>query len=563
MNRLRALLQQIDGRGYKAYKQLQGRYDFDHFQLSIDHVQGDPFAQPSRISIQVTPDKHGLPQSFWASRTRQTALEDFLGRAVAAAIKRHVKGRRGTGRSGEIEISTSGQQVLRRNAVLINRQQLEARLLFALPGSGRSILGKQAEQMFFTELPQLVRDGLLWAGRSLQQSQEQIEQVEDQEFLRGWLAEHEAIAFVANGALLPRASGISDRPLSDGLPFQSPPELERSVELPNRGEIRGMALPRGVTLIVGGGYHGKSTLLQALERGVYNHIPGDGRELVVSTPAAVKIRAEDHRAVTGVDISPFIGTLPGNRTTDHFTTENASGSTSQAANIVEALECGCDCLLIDEDTSATNFMIRDRRMQQLVPDRQEPITPLLHRVRELYESEGVSTVIVTGGSGDYLAVADRVIMLDNYRVTDVSQRAKELAGPAPPNANHAPLRPTGLRRIDLQTGPLRGQREAKILVREQRLLEYGRRRIDLSQVEQLIDAGQTEAIGRLLARCRQLDPEQDGGIVASLQRLLAEVEAEGLDLLLPWKAGHLALPRLYELTAAANRLRPPQKSAKN
>ncbi len=555
MERLRRLLQKIDGRGYKAYKQLQGSYDFGPFQLNIDHVQGDPFAQPSRISIQIEQQQHGIPVAFWSSRIRQTALEDFLARQFAKAIQSHVKGRRGTGQSGEISIATSAQQVLRRNAILVEKKQIEARLLFALPGSGRSILADEAAEMFFGELPNVVRDGLQWADRSQQQMQQHIEQVEDQQAVRDQLSSAATVAFVANGSLLPRHSGIDDRPLAAGVQFLSPPSLQRSFDRPNGGSISGMAIPPGVTLIVGGGYHGKSTLLQALERGIYNHIPGDGRELVVTTPTAVKIRAEDHRAVNQVDISPFIGTLPGNRPTDCFSTDNASGSTSQATNIIEALECGCDCLLIDEDTSATNFMIRDTRMQQLVPDHQEPITPLLHRVRELYEDEGVSTIIVTGGSGDYLAVADTVIMLDNYQASDVSQKARQLAGPPPKPAQIRQLRPEQARRVDLQTGPLRGQREVKILVREQRLLEYGRRRIDLSKVEQLVDAGQTEAIGRLLRYSQETDPHQQQGLVEALRQALAQAEKQGLDILLPWKAGHLALPRLYELVAAANRLR--------
>ena len=556
MNRLRQLLQQIDGQGYKAYKQLKGSYRFDTFQLTIDHVQGDPFALPSRISLQLTRAEHGLPERFWSSTIRRTALEDFLGRAVATAIIETSKGSRGSGHSGDIKIATSGQQVLQRNAVLIDNRQLEARLLFALPGSGRSILGQQAIEMFFDELPQIVASALLWNDRPLRRIQQHVEQVEDQDALRNQLQKLNAVAFVANGTLLPRASGIDDRPLADGLPFQSPPSLEKSVQLPNAGTISGMAIPRGVTLIVGGGFHGKSTLLQALERGVYNHIPGDGRELLATVADAVKIRAEDHRVVNQVNISPFISTLPGNRPTNCFSTDNASGSTSQAANIIEALECSCSCLLIDEDTSATNFMIRDSRMQQLVPDRQEPITPLLHRVRELYEKEGVSTVIVTGGSGDYLAVADCVIMLDNYRVTEVTAKARSLAGTIPAAPSTAPpLRPAQPRRIDLQTAPLPGQREVKILVREQRLLEYGCKRIDLTKVEQLIDAGQTEAIGRLLAYCQLQNPAQTDGLLPSLRAVLEAVERDGLDILLPWKAGHLALPRLYELLAAANRIR--------
>ncbi len=555
MKRLRELLQQLDGRGYKAYKQLKGRYRFDNFQLSIDHVQGDPFALPSRISLQLSPQEHGLPTELWNSAIRRTALEDFLGRAVAAAIGKTVQGRRGTGRSGAMEIATSGQQVLRRNAVLIDNQQLEVRLLFALPGSGRSILGRQAAEMFFDELPQIVAEALQWNNRPQQGIGQHVEQLEDQEELRRQLESLDAVAFIANGSLLPRAGGIDDRPLREGILFQSPPTLEKSVQLPNGATVKGMAIPRGITLIVGGGFHGKSTLLQGLERGVYNHIPGDGRELLVTVADAVKIRAEDHRAINQVNISPFIGTLPGNRPTDCFSTDNASGSTSQAANIIEALEAGSSCLLIDEDTSATNFMIRDSRMQQLVPKEREPITPLLHRVRELYEKEGVSTILVTGGSGAYLAVADRVIMLDNYRVSEVTAKARSLAGEPPPAITAPPLRTSQTRRIDLQTAPLPGQRQVRILVREQRLLEYGCKRIDLAKVEQLIDAGQTEAIGRLLAYCQQRNPEQTDELLPSLRYALEQVERDGLDILLPWKAGHLALPRFYELMAAANRIR--------
>jgi len=559
MERLRQQLQQISGRGYKAYKELKGLYDFGSYHLSIDHVQGDPFAQPSRISIQIKPQQHGLPASFWSTRTRKTALEDFLGRAIAAAIRQHVKGRRGTGHSGEISIYTSGQQVLRRNAVLIDDDQIEARMLFALPGSGRSILADQASEMFFTELPKVIHDGLQWLARPLLQMQQHIEQVEDQQALRDQLLAAGCIAFITDGSLLPRASGIDDRPLQGGIPFQPPESLQKSLYLPNAGQVSGMAIPPGITLIVGGGYHGKSTLLQALERGIYNHIPGDGRERVATVEDAVKIRAEDHRAVNDVDISPFIGTLPGNRSTDCFSTDNASGSTSQAANIIEALECGCRCLLIDEDTSATNFMIRDQRMQQLVPDKQEPITPLLHRVRQLYQQAGVSTVIVTGGSGDYLSVADTVIMLNNYRCYDVTDKARQLAGDAPPAASRINFTPQQKRKIDLQTAPFPGQRDTKILVREQRLLEYGRRRIDLAKVEQLIDTGQTETIGRLLAYCHKIDPHQQAGLMTTLQTALAKVSQRGLDILLPWKAGHLAMPRIYEVAAAANRLRKNRK----
>ena len=201
------------------------------------------------------------------------------------------------------------------------------------------------------------------------------------------------------------------------------------VELPtiHHGLIKGMGLPKGVSLIVGGGYHGKSTLLKAIEKGVYNHIRGDGREWVISSNNTVKIRAEDGRRIEKVDIKYFIDNLPGGEDTRQFSSVNASGSTSQAANIMEAIEIGSDLLLMDEDTSATNFMIRDAKMQALVAKEKEPITPFIDRIRSLYEKHEISTILVIGGAGDYLDVADQVVMLDAYQVYDVSARAKEVA----------------------------------------------------------------------------------------------------------------------------------------
>lgn len=557
MKHLEKCLSRIRGKGYKAYKQLVGSYRFEHFTLSVDHVQGDPFALPSRISLRVAATEHGLPKVLWAGRVRQTALEDFLGQALARAIRKHVKGARGTGKSGQILIAANGQQVLRRNAVLIDKGDIEARLLFALPADGRSVRVDDARVMFFEELPRLVEKALLWRGRDLTDHVRQVELAEDQEFLRAWLPTRGAVAFVADGAILPRRSGIDDRPFAEGIPFQSPHELRASLTLPNRGDTSGMLIPAGVTLVVGGGFHGKSTLLQALEYGVYNHRPDDGRELVVTLPTAVKIRAEDHRAIYHVDISPFVGTLPGNRSTADFSSANASGSTSQAANIIEALECGADCLLIDEDTAATNFMIRDERMQQLVSNDQEPITPLLHRVRELYEDEGVSAVIVTGGSGDYLTAADRVILMDNYRPTDVTEQARLVGGSLKlPEVRKGSLRPQTIKPFEAKRfDARRSDGKVQIVVREDSLLDYGRHRIDLSRVEQLVDRGQIETIGRLLDYAAENYPAHPDGQLGALRQALIDAEKEGLDILFPWKVGHLAFPRLYELLAAANRLR--------
>ena len=560
MERLRRFLRSVDGSSYKALKGLAGVYAFPGFRLEVDHVQGDPFAAPSRMSLFVPIGEAGFPHGLWHPPTRRTACEDYIRRAVARAMPRHVRGARGSGHSGEMGIATNGQQVLVRNAVLLHETEVEARITMGLPARGRRVAGREAEAMFFDELPRVAADALFFDRLPTDDLAAHVDAIEDQVYLRGWLDEQGLAAFVADGAVLPRRSGIDDRPLaSEAIPFRTPGSLARTVELPHTGFVRGMALPRGITLIVGGGFHGKSTLLHALERGVYNHVPGDGRELVVTDPTAMKVRAEDGRAINRVDISAFVDHLPLGRDTRAFTTENASGSTSQAANIIEALETGCRVLLVDEDTSATNFMIRDERMQQLVAREKEPITPFLHRVRELYECHGVSTVLVMGGSGDYFEVADTVVMMDNYAPVDASPRARMLAGDTlrqagadalPPLEVHPQRRP-GRRSLDASLGT----RQAKISAKGTNWLQYGAHPIDLTKVEQLVDPGQTEAIGWIIRHYATHFMASEVSLIEGLRRTLDEVWSRGLDTVTPWKVGNLALPRLQELAAAVNRIR--------
>lgn len=560
MERLKTQLAAIDGRGYKAYKTLSGSYQFDGYRLTIDHVQGDPFAQPSRISVHVNSTDAALPASLWSNKVRRIAAEDFLARALARAIQAHVKGNRGIGKSGEMRIATSGQQILQRNSVLIDGTGVEARLTVGLPAAIRTILAQDAEAIFFNELPRVVAQGLYFNNLDQQQLQRHVESAEDQEYLRHLLAPHHLVAFVADHSILPRRSGIDDRPLTGNIiPFIAPESLACTLTLPNRGQVRGMGIPQGVTLIVGGGFHGKSTLLHALERGIYNHIPGDGRELVATDSTAVKIRAEDNRAVSNIDISPFIGRLPFARDTTCFSTENASGSTSQAANIVEALEEDTALLLIDEDTSATNFMIRDARMQRLVAADKEPITPLLHRVRELHRDFGVATVIVMGGSGDYFAVSDTVIMMDAYQPKDVTLAAHALADQTIAQDksgdflafNKKSSRPVSSAKLN----PARGKKPVSIMPRGLDTLLYGTYEIDLNKVEQLVDIGQTSAIGLIMHWYTTHYADQTDSLHEGLRLTLRDVEEQGLDILSPWKTGDLALPRLHEVAAAINRMR--------
>jgi len=540
---LRNILHRIDGRGYKAYKDIEGSYDFQEYKLAVDHVQADPFASPSRIRVRLDQKKAGFPKETYMPRIREIALRDFLARRFHQAISRFCRGIRGTGKSGLIFIPKPGQEILERSSCLLNSFYVEIRLAMGLPALGRRIAARAAEAMFFEELPQIVAHSMYYKNLDPQEVKKHIETVEDADFLRNKLDELGLAAFVADGAVLPRASGVDPRPLSRGkvVPFQSPESLRITVSLPHQGQVSGLSLKKGVTLIVGGGYHGKSTLLQAIEMGVYNHIPGDGRELVVTNPHAVKIRAEDGRCIEKVDISPFISNLPFDRDTKVFSTEDASGSTSQAANTIEALELGAQLLLIDEDTSATNFMIRDHRMQELVSKEKEPITPFIDKIRLLHRDHGVSTILVIGGSGDYFDVADCVICMVEYKPYDLTIKAKAIA-----EKYRAERRPEGgdsfgniTERIPLASSfdPRRGRKEVKIKTTSLKSILFGRYFIDeaIYYASRLMDGKKT--------------------LKEIINGVLEDIEQNGLDLLSRRPHGEYASFRDLELGAAINRLR--------
>jgi predicted ABC-class ATPase len=560
LNDLERILHKIDGRGYKAYKDIKGEYDFGEYILCIDHVQGDPFASPSRLRVRVTQKRAGFPRDTFHSKSREIALRDFITRKFSDAVARFCRGIRATGKCGIVSIDHPGQEVIERTSAFVDEGWVEARFRAGLPAFGRRVAGKIAEKMLFEELPRIVRFSLLYENLDSKSLYEHVAVFEDADYLRAKLEELGLIAFVADGSVLPRASGIDPRPLVLGrvVPFRSPDSLRVSVALPNRGEVRGMGITKGVTLIVGGGYHGKSTLLNALELGVYNHIPGDGRELVVSHPATVKIRAEDGRRIEKVDISSFITNLPFGRGTKDFSTEDASGSTSQAANIIEALEAGAGVLVMDEDTSATNFMIRDHRMQELVSKEQEPITPFIDKVQLLYSDHGVSTVLAIGGSGDYFDVADLVIRMVEYTPSDTTGEAKSIA-----QRYRAERKSEGgsrfgdiTKRIPISGSfdPSKGRRDVRISSKGLHSIEFGTWRIDLGAVEQLVHLSQTRTIGDAIHySTRYMDGKRTMcEVIEGVSRDIAE---NGLNVVGSRFAGDYAYFRGLELASAINRLR--------
>ncbi|REJ06939.1 ABC-ATPase domain-containing protein [Halobacillus trueperi] len=561
MKKLQQHLKQIDGKSYKAYKQIQGTYSFERYDLMIDYVQGDPFASPSKIRIRIPESERRISPEWKQDARRKYYAEDQITRVVAKTIHKTQTSVKGSGKSGMIAIDQPGQEILERTSVSLNAEDMTVCLTVGLPANGRRINGKQAEKLFFSILPEIMNQSVFAIK---DKTIESVCQLADQhQTILDEMKKNDWISFVADGAILPRESGISQRPMRDAVPFESPESNRVTIDLPHRDEpITGMALKRGIVLIVGGGYHGKSTLLNAMERGVYPHIEGDGREYVLTDPSAVKVRAEDGRQVSAVDISPFIKNLPHGTDTTRFSTENASGSTSQAANVIEALEAGASSLLIDEDTSATNFMIRDERMQELVVKEKEPITPFIDKIKQMRDELEVSTILVMGGSGDYFHVADDVIMMDQYIPHNVTGKAKQIASKYPNGRMESDDDSFGAvpkRSFLPQSLQTRRGKKEKVQAKGMHKILMGREDIALDHVEQLVDASQTRMIADLLLHIDKKGVLKRGNSLHELLDMIEhQLDQEGLASFAPFKdqhPGELARPRRFEIAATLNRIR--------
>lgn len=557
---LRQLVTRIDHRSYPAYKDTKGMYQFPGYLLSIDHVQGDPFASPSRVSIQVKGKIAGFPEQLYQTKWQKTALEDALIRQFGQCCEKFGFKAKGSGKSGMISISRCGQEVLERSAAQIDEKtgDIHIRLEVGFPANGRTINAREWIRIFFEFLPECVEKALYYKNCDAKRLQKISDLAEDQQALRDILPKLGLCAFVANGSILPRESGVSVRPMKSAVCFRSPEEMEVEITLPHRGVIRGMGIRKGITLIVGGGYHGKSTLLKALEFGVYNHIAGDGREYVITDSTAVKLRAEDGRSIKKTDISMFINDLPNGKDTYAFDTEDASGSTSQAANVIESMEAGTQVFLIDEDTSATNFMVRDELMQQVIHRDMEPITPFIERVRELYREYGISTVLVAGSSGSYFQIADQIVQMDKYVPKEITELAKKAAAdyPALKFPEEKPKEPSYDRKVRRNPG-IRQKGRVKLKTMGRDAVMIGHETIDLRYVEQLVDIEQLNTLGQIVRFLEEeiFDGKKTlGQAVEQAEKLLDKRGPAGMceGNIVP---GNLARPRIQEIYACMNRYR--------
>ena len=572
---LRQQLRSINRKSYPAYKGLKGLYHFGNYILSIDHVQGDPFASPSHVSIQISHRDAGFPVEYYKDTLTGTTLCDYLTRQFEKQVSQYSFRAKGSGKSGLLTVSHCGQEILSRTACEITEKGITARFFVGFPANGRTINATELEKILFDFLPVCIQKSFFYSSLNAKELQNYIELAEDQEFIRQTLPAKNLCAFIADGSILPRESGISSRPMKASVPFTSPDSLRISINLPHKGKITGMGIPKGITLIVGGGYHGKSTLLNALELGVYNHIPGDGREYVITDATAVKLRSEDGRFIKDVDISMFINDLPNRKDTRCFSTLDASGSTSQAAGIVESIEAGSHLFLLDEDTSATNFMVRDAFMQQVIQREKEPITPFLERAEDLYKKAGISTILVAGSSGAFFHIADTIIQMDNYVPKDITASVKKLCCQYPlpsvsvtdfqlPHSHRIMSRPAeSSKRLRHNS---RGNHSDSDATRPERLktrisgtdsFSLGKQKIDLRYTEQLIDTEQTAALGLLLKYAVEHLADGRRTLPEIVQFLWKNLSSHGLSFFTENQkisCGY-ATPRIQEIYACLNRYR--------
>ena len=556
---LQEILRRIDRKGYPAYKETRGQYRFERYVLSIDHVQGDPFASPSKVSVRISGKEAGFEQELYDTYGKRVALQDHLLRKFSAVVEKYSFQAGGSGKSGLIAVTRPGQEILNRSACVIQAGtgDLIVRMEIGFPASGRTVLAGKLEKILFEFLPECVRKTLYRRVYKTEELEQVMHLAVDQQFIREQMKKRKLTAFVANGSILPRKSGVSMLPMKDAIPFQSPESMEVTLDLPYYGTIKGMGIPCGFTLIVGGGYHGKSTLLKALELGVYNHIAGDGREYVITDDSAMKIRAEDGRSIRKADISMFIQNLPNKKDTAAFYTEDASGSTSQAANTIEAMESGSRLLLIDEDTSATNFMIRDELMQRVVHRDQEPIIPFIDRVRELYEIYGISTILVVGSSGAYFSKADWIIQMNQYRPAEITEFAKTEAA-----CYHMDLETAAERkdpcydRVVLRDADFLKEDRIKTKVMGKESILINREAIDLRLVEQLTDTGQLSALAQILIYLKRHVFDGRRTVTEAVNLLMKKIETDEFSAFCEGQpGGNLTIPRKQEIHAALNRCR--------
>lgn len=551
------ILSAINGAAATEYSRLVGDFDFSRYVLKINSL--DQVEQGGNLLVVRVPQiLAGFPPHLFNTPVRRTALEDFLTRRLVAEIDRLSRyDAKGISRR-RLTIAVPGQKILPRTSLLAAEEYLEARITVHLPLAGGLVDSVGAQEIFFEDLSDVVNRSLIYCNLDDAELEEFVDLMEDVDQIRQILPTRGLVAFLAEGSLLSRL-GNTDYPGHDELrPLFVDESLSMEMDTPNGGTVRGVGIPQGITLILGDAYSGRSDILSGIAHGIYNHIPGDGRERCVTVPDAVQVAAEVGRSIQRVDLSFFLGALPGEENTSLYSRIDADPSAAQAAQVIESLEVGARVLLFDESSSSSAFLTRDARLDPVMPITEQHIQPLSVRARQLVDDLGVSLVVAGSSSvAEFISVADQIYRVEGGKLEDITEACKAIeiqSQDVPAYQDVARLVERSRWVVPSSLDPSSGKEDQHVEALARDLLEFGRSTIDLQGVKQLADIYQTETIGRILyyAKIHYLDERRP--IRELLDLVDRDLSTEGLECLSRDLRGDFARPRRYEIAAALNRL---------
>lgn len=553
------LLGELDGRDFSEYNRIIGDYDFSRYVLKVTRVPTDASEPGTLFLLRVPSHVAGFPAHLHQTPIRRTALEDLLVRKMSAAIEASsAYDEDGVSRK-RLFLPKPGPQILPRSALLITEDYVEARVHVNLPVRRGRIHGEEARHVFFETLPAVVNASLIYCNLDEQEAVAFVRLMEDADALRQMLPTRGWVAFVGEGALLARRGPDGRAARTGGRPLAISAELWTEVELPNQGRIRGLGIPAGITVVVGDEYSGRVEFLKAIAAGIYNHIPGDGREYVISAPDAVYIAADPGRCIRRVDLGAFIrGDNPG-REGSIYSTDDADPCASQMAAMAEALEVGSRVLLFDESDSGTAFLASDSRLDEIAGAGKRGILPLCAAAREMADHRGVSFVVGGRSSiAEWIPIADTVLRIENFTVSDVTKEAKRLeirrTDDKPNPEAVARLFECSRHVVPSSLDPSSGRHDAIVGAESIYHLRFGKSVVDLQRVCQLADISQTETIGLILYYAKSRYLREARSIREIMDLVDRDLSTEGLDCLTRDLRCDLARPRRFEIAAALNRL---------
>jgi predicted ABC-class ATPase len=545
------ILGEIDGREYVDLARLMGDYDFNRYIVKISNVPQSAEETGLSVVVRVTHAVAGFPEGLISSPIRRTALEDLLTRKLAAAIEGQATFDGNGVARRRIVAPRPGQKILPRSTVQITDDFTDVRLSVLIPTQRGRLDGQAFQTVFFDDLPMVVQDALIYCNMDTAEVEVFVGLMEDADQLRQSLPARGLIGFVASGSLVARLPGSDQPDVAAERTITVDPSLLVSLDTPHRGAVEGLGINSGITLILGDAFSGRIELMRALASGIYNHVPGDGREYIVTMPDSVYIPAEPGRSVHRVDIGSL---LP----EEDYSTASAGACHAQAATLIEALEAGARVILLDEADACPGFLGGDDRVDRLLGNA-SGITPLSARVRQMAQELGVSTIVAGNVSvSSFIPVADTILAVRDGVITDITREAKDafdgVSVAAVPEYDFTRLIETARWVVPSSIDASIGRHDGVIGIEDGWQIRFGRYTIDLGSNCQIADAQQALTLGLIIEYARQRYLDKARPMRELLDLVERDLSMEGLEQVTRELRGDLARPRRYEIAAALNRL---------